>query len=212
MNNARTKIVFWIRQLLQDYYKAMEKIPDFIFDKFNEILNLETSLKDESDRGCALLTVSYLDNELKNLLEKRFLQKKRIIENLIEGGRPLSSFSSRIDLTFLIGLIGEKTHGDLNLIRKIRNEFAHKYIPITFEDPKIKSLCNQLYYSGLVDSNLIRVRFVKVCVYLLALIHTEYINVKPFSENKDLLVNENSKQLLKRNSKLIYDSIFKKDD
>ena len=190
----------------------MEKIPDFIFDKFNEILNLETSLKDESDRGCALLTVSYLDNELKNLLEKRFLQKKRIIENLIEGGRPLSSFSSRIDLTFLIGLIGEKTHGDLNLIRKIRNEFAHKYIPITFEDPKIKSLCNQLYYSGLVDSNLIRVRFVKVCVYLLALIHTEYINVKPFSENKDLLVNENSKQLLKRNSKLIYDSIFKKDD
>ena len=51
---------------------------------------------------------------------------------------PLGTFSTKISIAFFIGLIPEDIYNDLNIIRKIRNEFAHNYDTLTFNLSPVK--------------------------------------------------------------------------
>lgn len=55
-----------------------------------------------------------------NLSNKETLHKR-----LFRHNGPLSTFSARLDMAFALYLIGEKTRHDLDIIRDIRNDFAH---------------------------------------------------------------------------------------
>jgi len=93
----------------------------------------------ESDRGAALVAAAMIDEALKSLLTKRLLPPYKKDRNLLGRDRPLSSFSARIDAAFQMGLISRYLARDLNLIRSIRNEFAHHPFECTFESPKVKN-------------------------------------------------------------------------
>ncbi|QOF76074.1 MltR family transcriptional regulator [Variovorax sp. 38R] len=97
------------------------------------------------DRTCALVLAANLDNRLRELLIAHFLpvdgSKK---EEIFEGNGPLSTFSSRITVANLCGLLSEAEHHDLNLIRKIRNFFAHEEENLNFASQKISSRCKSL--------------------------------------------------------------------
>jgi hypothetical protein len=54
----------------------------------------------------------------------------------------LSSFSARTDIAFAIGLLTKRTYDNLNVIRKVRNMFAHEHIDINFADKDVQALCN----------------------------------------------------------------------
>jgi len=64
---------------------------------------------------------------------------------------PLASFSAKIDLAYLMRIITADIREKLHTIRRIRNEFAHNLAPLTFESPKIRSMC---------EKNLIRPSYV----------------------------------------------------
>lgn len=107
----------------------------------------------ESDRAAVILVASILDELLRNLLAARLAPVSSSNDDLFDGpNAPLSSLSSRIEMSYRIGLISVKFSRDLHLIRRIRNTFAHNIHGCAFEDARIKSRVQELLNShGIVS-------------------------------------------------------------
>jgi hypothetical protein len=82
-------------------------------------------LRRESDRAVAVLGPAYADAILEDLL-RAFLIEGKSADALLAVEGALGTFSSRINLAHALGLIRDSTHHDLELLRRIRNDFAHK--------------------------------------------------------------------------------------
>src|SRR5438876_8972547 len=102
-----------------------EEVDRLITGRMREVFEFRQSLSDESDRGCALMAAAYLDAELDRLLRKYCVNNPNVQNDIFGSSRPLGTFSSRIDMCYLLGLLGPNAHRDLHLIRRVRNEFAH---------------------------------------------------------------------------------------
>jgi len=126
----------------------MPDISDLQFDRlraFAEEVNAMTvELNKESDRGAVLVGVAYLDELLTRLFRKKMLLSKKLSEELLEGFGPLSGLSARTKVAYALGWIGPETYRELNLLRAIRNDFAHSHEPRTFSDAKVQNRCSQL--------------------------------------------------------------------
>lgn len=98
----------------------------------------------ETDRGAALVGAALIDTRLEAVLRSHFL-KSKVVEDLLDGGSaPLGTFSSRIKLAYALGLITELEFNECEIIRRIRNDFAHGVHGLTFQDQKLTALCNNL--------------------------------------------------------------------
>lgn len=103
--------------------------------------------KSESDRACAVLGPAVLDSQLYHLLKDYFVNDPTKTEKLFEGpAGPAANFSSRINLAYALGFISPDELYDLNIIRKIRNKFAHELHGLTFSIQHISDLCRKLKY------------------------------------------------------------------
>jgi len=126
----------------------MEKADDFDRSKLKAFVheaNVAISqLMKESDRGAVLVGVAYLDDLLIRLFKAKMRLTKTLSKDLFDSSGPLSTLSSRIKVAYCLGWIGPETFRDLDLLRKIRNDFAHLHKPITFEDPSVQSRCREL--------------------------------------------------------------------
>lgn len=91
----------------------------------------------ETDRGCALLAASLLDNELEKLLSKFFVNNNKIQKKLFSVNGPLGTLSSKIDLSFALGFVSKRDLNRLHTIREIRNDFGHSFKNLNFTDIKI---------------------------------------------------------------------------
>ena len=113
---------------------------------FDLMVKLTAELEKESDRGMALLAASYLEFLLGSLvITKMLVEPSEAQKMLLEGpNAPLATFSSRIDMAYCLGLLNHDQKRDLNLIRKIRNVFAHEFMRVSFDTPQIASRCNEL--------------------------------------------------------------------
>ncbi|WP_098743521.1 MltR family transcriptional regulator [Paenibacillus sp. EZ-K15] len=155
------------------------------FENFS-LLKFRRSLTPESDRGCALLAVAFLDNLIQKLLQKYFIDNKQVVDNIFTGTGALSSFSSRIELAYLLGLISPDTRRDLNLLRKIRNEFAHSMEILSFQDQRIEARCKELKNNIQTDEQDARSMFVTTVFRIAGIIFGEtlLINKKNQKENE----------------------------
>jgi mannitol operon repressor len=108
---------------------------------FSEFL---AEFQKESDRGGALVGAALLDARLERLLLSHLVKGKGSEELVSGGNAPLGSFSARINVCLALGLITPPEQHELNLVRKIRNEFAHREHGITFDDQKISGICRAL--------------------------------------------------------------------
>lgn len=63
---------------------------------------------------------------------------------LVTGTGAPSTFSSRIDVAYMVGQLPVPVRRDLHLIRRIRNDFAHSAFAVTFEQPAIRARCQEL--------------------------------------------------------------------
>jgi hypothetical protein len=138
-----------------------DTIPQDASEIFHEI---ET----QTDRSAAIVAGSFVEATLRAAIEAEWdIPSNSVRERIFKGYAPLSSFSAKIEIGSVIGLFGPKTHGDLNRIRKIRNEFAHFLNPLSFATPHIARLCEQLQLRkevpipGGLEAN--RYRFVETC-------------------------------------------------
>ena len=63
---------------------------------------------------------------------------------LFDYDGPLGTFASKILTAYGLGIFGSNTNHDLLLIRTIRNEFAHCQLPLRFDLPVVKAMCDHL--------------------------------------------------------------------
>lgn len=110
----------------------------------------------ESDRAVILIVASILDKELRQLLESFFNQSARSRKvkstELFENTAPLSSFSAKIKIAYLSGLLCRTCFEDLENIRKLRNMAAHDLGHISFLQRNVKALVEGLDCSMYVQS------------------------------------------------------------
>lgn len=125
----------------------MAKSPKLKASFQNTIAQAEGFLREfqaETDRGTTVVAASYLDDILASMLRQRFIEQSKIVDSFIESQGPLGTFSSRIDLTYCLGLIREDQYKDLTGIRRMRNAFAHSHQAITFESQPVCDLFDNL--------------------------------------------------------------------
>jgi hypothetical protein len=101
----------------------------------------------ETERGAALAAAAMIDDQLGRTIEA-FLVPNKGSKALLDGfNAPLGSFSARIAAAFGLGLISEVEYRECEILRKVRNEFAHQ-IKVSFMTDKVVSLCTQLQLSA----------------------------------------------------------------
>ncbi len=101
-------------------------------------------LQSESERGLALVAASVLDDKLRGVLAAFFVEGKVGLGLLDSGNAPLGTFSARADACLTLGLIDDFEYSEINLIRKVRNEFAHGLHGTTFQKEPIRGFCSNL--------------------------------------------------------------------
>lgn len=91
-----------------------------------------------------LSLATFLEDTLGRLLLAYFRSCKATKE-LVEGfNAPLGTFGSRIKGVYAFGLVTDDQYNDLEILRKIRNHFAHNWQGVTFERNDIQALIGQL--------------------------------------------------------------------
>lgn len=125
--------------------KLAQKTTDELKQEWERLFE---ALHKESDRGSALVAGAFLDLTLETLLRARFSSRvkgrAKLLEPLFEGFGPLSTFSSKIRISYAIDLLQDWVASDLDVIRSIRNEFAHNLELTSFRDPRIIALVGRL--------------------------------------------------------------------
>lgn len=109
----------------------------------------------ESDRACVILTVSFMDELLTLCLRSRLVADHSATDSLFDGANaPFSTFSSKIDLSFRLGILSNRLAKDLHLIRRIRNDFAHNIEGCDFADTRVHNRVCELRrsFATLLDS------------------------------------------------------------
>lgn len=156
---------------------------------------LKKEFEKETDRGAVIFASSLFDAALKNLLISFLVTNSNSSDDLFDSvNSPLSTFSSKISFAYRLGLISDKFARDLNLIRKIRNEFAHNIQGSDFNHSSIRSRVSEINKSSNIidkmsafDTNIdrsLRNCFLQSCSWMLTSIHNKIEEVKPISASK----------------------------
>ena len=136
------------------------------------------------------MAAAFLDDQLGLLLRQVFIDDERVADELLEASKPLGTFSSRIDLAFLLGYLGENERRDLHLIRKIRNAFGHTASFIGFDDLPIASRCRELAHSYHESSYAPRGHFTAAAFAILSTIDVSLLfSVKHATKRVDRVPN-----------------------
>lgn len=90
-----------------------------------EVATFRRSLATESERAAVVLGAAKLDSLLELLLKRCLLPCSGGKDDLLDTERPLGTFSARISVAYRLGLIDKDFEYSLQVIRKIRNSFAH---------------------------------------------------------------------------------------
>ena len=140
-------------------------------DKINEFLG---ALRTENDRGAALTAAAFAETLLDGIL-KSFLADKPETHELTNGfAAPLGTFAAKIKLVYVLGLIDDELQSSLDAIRRLRNKWAHEWMPVSFDSDNVDKLVDAMPLNPLLDElpkpNSVRARFdQRVAVLLLEL-------------------------------------------
>ncbi|HYF81267.1 MAG TPA: MltR family transcriptional regulator [Symbiobacteriaceae bacterium] len=106
-----------------------------------EVQKMFDVLNDESDVGCVVVGAAFLDAELGALLSLKLIDSPESDQLL---GGALGNFSTRAQVAYCLRLIRRDQYQDLKEIAKIRNQFAHSHLLLSFADPSIRESCDRL--------------------------------------------------------------------
>jgi DNA-binding MltR family transcriptional regulator len=110
-----------------------------------DLPKIMAELEKGSDRSLAILAPIQVQNSLADLIREKCknLDEKEI-KRLYQHDGLLYGFSTTIQLAFVLGLITPELRNDLDIIRQIRNAFAHAPRPISFATDEITRECKRL--------------------------------------------------------------------
>jgi DNA-binding MltR family transcriptional regulator len=118
---------------------------------FEDLNRLQELTADLDERGLVLALAAFAEEALGDLLAA-FMQPGEASSALLDGfNAPLGTFSARIMATAALGLITPAQQENLDRLRRIRNEFAHSWEPVSFSDQRLASHIAALRYSPLIN-------------------------------------------------------------
>jgi hypothetical protein len=161
-------------------------------------------------RSVGLVLAESLNEALYKLLERRMVASSA--PGLLEDRGPLATFSSRIDASHAFGLISDRERRDLNLIRRIRNDFAHvsmTTLPMSFDTEAVRNRCIELTelpgdYVAVVrarrllssyDPTSARDRFIGACLFLWLVLSVRRVSTAQLDPASPITHDEVSKGL-----------------
>lgn len=113
---------------------------DPYFQRLNTFLKASDS---ESERGKVLVATSLIEEMLAEIL-RAYLLDGATTNDLFDGGNaPLGTFSAKARLSRSLCLISDEEYRDIDIIRKIRNKFAHSVL-CSFADNQVTSWAKNL--------------------------------------------------------------------
>ena len=107
-----------------------EGAPEGIHDIFQELLN-------GSDRAVAIVGGALVEELLTRALKYFLRPDATSMEELFSFSGPLGTFSAKIRMGYHLGCYGEEVRRDLDILRRIRNDFAHE-LQATFSTQVIR--------------------------------------------------------------------------
>jgi DNA-binding MltR family transcriptional regulator len=96
-----------------------------------------------SDRAIAIVGPAFLDTLLTEILGAFMVADDKELARLMQPEGPLGTFGAKVTACYCLGLIGKTVKGDLRLVAKIRNRFAHDLLA-DFADAQISGWCKSL--------------------------------------------------------------------
>jgi hypothetical protein len=127
------------------------------------------NVRKDGSRASVILAGTLVEDSLRALLISRMAPgvEKDGPKDLFGPMKPLSSFSAKIRMGFALKLYGELTFHDLELLRELRNLFAHGKLAIDLDTPDVRSAINQFHCHSR-DERDPRKRFYSVTTLLLS--------------------------------------------
>jgi mannitol operon repressor len=114
-------------------------------DDLSDFAAFVNEFEKETDRGAALVGAALVDSRLERLLRGHFLNEVMAAKLLSDcAGSPLAVFSARIKMCYALGLIAEPEYDECEIIRRVRNKFAHRLHGLTFDDQQVAGWCGNL--------------------------------------------------------------------
>lgn len=103
-------------------------------------------LSQESERGSAIIGAAFIDDVLEEMLKTLMIVPAQKQDELFTGSfAPLGSLSAKIALSYRLGLISPNVRMGLDLVRKIRNDFAHVSHQINFKTQSVHERIRELF-------------------------------------------------------------------
>ena len=100
-------------------------------------------LRLESDRGATILASVWIEKLLERKLRAMFAKGNSATQRKLFDNGPFSNLFSKTLAAHGLGWIDSDTFHDINLIRKIRNLFAHELHGLDLESRKVQQLIDQ---------------------------------------------------------------------
>ena len=108
--------------------RPKRKLPRTDCDFEGRSLAIRKRLSEESDRGKIIVGAEMLNEDLELLIRSRMrILRLELDGDIFKGFGPLSSFSGKTKLAYALQMIDDDVFHDLNVIRDVRNHFAHSY-------------------------------------------------------------------------------------
>jgi hypothetical protein len=135
---------------LRDFRALVKSDPTFA-----ELASLEGEIYGESDRVAAVMLGAMVEMSVRRLLLTKMREDLNSDDRqrLLDSDRAvLGTFSAKTITAYALKLIGPVSKHDLDLIRTIRNGFAHSRMPLEFTTPQVTAICDQLEVPDLPGS------------------------------------------------------------
>ncbi len=114
-----------------------------------EFASAATEVKESPDRSACIVVTSLITQVLERVILARLLiDEESRISPLFGRDDALSTFYGNIHLAFALQLISEAVRDDLEVIRRVRNAFAHSVLPLTFDTKDISLEIFKLRYNN----------------------------------------------------------------
>lgn len=113
--------------------------------------------------------------------EGTWYKEKKLHDDMFSSQSPLSTFSSRIKFAYYSGKIDIEVRRDLDIIRSIRNDFAHHPESMSFDTQSVRDRYNNLKHIFNLEGRP-RSKYTGAVCALLAKIHVGIIHAAPVDE------------------------------
>ena len=102
-------------------------------------------LESLSVRAAGIVATTLLENSLQSILKAHLIgSDPALLKEIFGETGVLGTFASKIQMAYALGLISATGRADLDIIRKVRNAFAHRLSHSTFENDSVKDRCLNL--------------------------------------------------------------------